>query len=133
TGTGCVSSIINGRFLAKSAKNYRQEREGCASPAEPIAVPGIEGLVLAIGEGELSGGLSEWRQSAHHATGGIDRGGHAVIGGAHDPSRVFGGAHADYQEMLLTRGDAAAEVAVIGKIEQNLGAVLNETAGQGRE
>jgi hypothetical protein len=56
----------------------------------------------------------------------------AVVGGSDDPSRIFGCAHTNDFQVLFVRG-AGAEIAVVGKVHENLRAAAGELAHQVRE
>ncbi len=115
--------------IRASLKRERTKREGGdqARPREPVAVAGVERRFPDVGIVHGSGGFLVGRQGFGDVAGGVDHGGDAVVGGAENPAAIFGGAHADQQQVLLARG-AVAEVAVIREVHQKLGAVAGELA-----
>src|SRR6185369_12670623 len=94
-------------FLEEPVGEESHQHDGGGEDGEPVAPAGVDGAVGDEAEAGVGRGLDMQRERAAKASGGVDGGGDAVVGGAQDPAAVFGGAHAHDAEMLLARGALA--------------------------
>ena len=88
---------------------------------------GVEGEVVLVAEVDADAGALVARCGGGDSAVGIDGGGDSGVGGAKDPAVIFDGAHADHVEVLPC-GAGVAVPAVVGDVDEDVGALLGELA-----
>src|ERR1700678_4474334 len=116
--------LVYGNSALEGEEQSERGYEG-AGVGEEIAVAGVEGEVVLVGEVNADAGALVARRSSGDSAVGIDGGGDAGIGGAKDPAMIFDSAHTNHVEVLP--GSAGVAVpSVVGDVDEGFGSVLGE-------
>ncbi len=113
--------------MRAEAEGERECGDEGAGVGEEIAVRGVEGEVVLVGEADADAGADVARCGGGDATVGIDGCGDSGVGGTQNPAVIFDGAHADHVE-VLPGGAGVAVPAVVGDVDQDFGSLLGELA-----
>ena len=98
-----------------------------AGVGEEIAVCGVEGEIVLVAEVDADAGSHVARSGGGDPAVGIDGCSDSGVGGTKNPAVIFDGAHADHVE-VLPGGAGVAVPAVVGDVDQDIGALLGELA-----
>ncbi|MCX6625840.1 MAG: ATP-binding protein, partial [Acidobacteria bacterium] len=108
-------------------EHHQAKGHNGAEHDKPVAPARVEGELHLRRVTQAAGEFNKWGEVLTDAAGGVNGGGNSVVGRPHDPAPVLGRSHTDQQQVLFA-GGAVAEVAVVGGIDQHLGAGGGELA-----
>ena len=115
------------QFVRAKLKARRDCCDQRAGVGEEIAVAGVEGKVVLVGEVDADAGSLVARCCGRDSAVGIDGRCDSGVGGAKDPAVIFDGAHAHHVQVLP--GSAGVAVpSVVGDVDEDVGPCLSEVA-----